>query len=480
MTAPWRTLRGRLALGSLVGLLVASMAFAALATEFLRSQSIADQLSDLERKAVAIAELMSEDAAREIQDAAEYDPPPERIARYERIVGNSTQLVYQGTNLTPGIRPGVGGLERVVLARLDPDVDEVQRFDVSDPVTGHDAIAAAAPIILNDSTVGHAVLLRERAAVVSVWRRIAGRILVAAAIGLVFALAVALILTRRMLRPLRRLQSAAHEVGKGRLDTRVESGGPEEFDALATAFNTMVRELQHREALTRDFLMRVTHDLRTPLTAIRGHAQALADGVVPPDAVPRSLDAIDDESSRLDALVTDLLDLAKLEARRFRLELDGVDGNELVDRAFHAYSGEAARRGLSYECEVGPLPALFTDAARVRQIIGNLIDNAFRWTPDGGAVRLTAHARQGGGAVIAVSDSGPGIAPDHLDGIFEPFRSENTPDGAHGSGLGLAISRQLARALGGDLRVESEPGRGSRFTLELPAEAREPALSSPG
>ena len=266
-------------------------------------------------------------------------------------------------------------------------------------------------------------------------------------------------------------------MGRGDLDTRVEPSGMEEIDALATAFNTMVREIQHRETVTRDFLMRVTHDLRTPLTAIRGHTQALSDGVVPAEAIPRSLSAIDDESMRLDALVTDLLDLAKLEARRFRLDLSAVDSNELVDRAFHAFTGEAARRGMVYERSLQPLPNLYTDESRVRQIVGNLIDNALRWTPDGGTVRVAAHPRTGGGAVISVTDSGPGIAPDRLDEIFEPFRSENTPDGQHGSGLGLAISRQLARALGGDLRVESRIGAGSRFTLELPEEARQPLMA---
>jgi two-component system sensor histidine kinase BaeS len=478
MRPPWRTLRGRLALGSLVGLLVASLAFAALATELLRSQRVADQLADLEKTAGGIADLMSEDAERDIQGPfAEFNPPPERIAKYEQIVGEGTSLGYQGVNLSPGSTGAVGGLERVVLDQLDEEATEVQRFDVTDPATGKEAIAAAAPIVLNESIVGHVILLRERDAVVSVWRSIASRVVIAAGIGLAFALALTLLLTRRALRPLSRLQDAAAEVGKGNLDTRVEPGGAEEINSLATAFNTMVRELQHRDTLTRDFLMRVTHDLRTPLTAIRGHAQALADGVVPEQSVQRSLNAIDDESGRLDALVTDLLDLAKLEARRFRLELGNVDGNELVDRAFHAFAGEAARRGMTYERDIKPLPALFTDEARVRQIVGNLIDNAFRWTPDGGAVRLIAHPRPGGGAVISVTDTGPGISPDQLDDIFQPFRSENTPDGQHGSGLGLAISRQLARALGGDLRVESHLGRGTRFTLELPAEAQIPALA---
>lgn len=474
MKAPWRTLRGRLALGSILGLIVASLAFAALGTELIRSQSVADSIKDLETQTAAIAKLMSDDAQRAFQGPdAGYDPSPAYIRSLEAIVGKDTRLVYQGPDVNPDPTAPQDNLERIVLGKLDKtQLDGVQRFDATLPNSSDRAIAAAAPITLSDGSVfGWAILLRKQDTVLSVWRQFAKRLVLAAGVGLLFAFLLSLVLTRRALRPLQRMELAAISVGKGDLDTRVVGDTTEEFNAMATAFNTMVRELQHREALTRDFLMRVTHDLRTPLTAIRGHSQALADGVVPSESIPRSLGAIDDEAGRLEALITDLLDLAKLEARRFRLDLETVDGTDLIERAFNAYEGEAARRGVRYERDVQPLPPLYTDGARVRQIVGNLIDNAFRWTPDGGAILVAAHPRPGGGAVVSVADTGPGIAPDQLTAIFEPFRSENTPDGQHGSGLGLAISRNLARALGGDLRVESRLGRGSRFILDLPGES---------
>jgi two-component system OmpR family sensor kinase len=486
MKTPWRTLRGRIALGSLAGLLIASIAFAALGTELIRSQTVSDETATLASQAKGMAKLMSEEAQRQIESGAGgYSPSAARIAALEALVGKGTSLVYQGGNLAPGTPPTASTgtptpLERVVVDQLDQDrlaADGIQQFNTTIPGTGVKAIAAAAPITFSGEVVGAAVLLREQSELVSIWRRFAERLLIAAAIGLGVAFLVSLLLTRRALAPLKRLELAAISVGRGDLETRVPAAGTEEFDALATAFNTMVRELQHRDALTRDFLMRVTHDLRTPLTAIRGHAQALNDGIVPDENVPRSLGAIEDEAERLESLITDLLDLAKLEARRFRLDLGTVDGNDIVDRAFTAYAGEAARRGVRYERDFEELPELYTDGTRVRQIVGNLIDNAFRWTPDGGTVHVAATQRPGGGAVIAVTDNGPGIPPEKLAEIFEPFRSQNTPDGQHGSGLGLAISRQLARALGGDLRVESQIGRGSRFTLELPGEARQPTLT---
>jgi two-component system sensor histidine kinase BaeS len=233
----------------------------------------------------------------------------------------------------------------------------------------------------------------------------------------------------------------------------------------------MVRQLARRDRIAREFLMRVTHDLRTPLTAIRGHALALSDGVVPEDAVPRSLGAIASEANRLEVLVTDLLDLARMDADRFRVNLAPTDPGEAVRAAVDAMSSAAAAKGVAIEDDIADLPGITTDADRVQQAIGNLIDNAIRWTPEGGTVRVSARPDAAGGVVTEVSDTGPGIAPHMREAVFEPFRSAETPDGKIGSGLGLAISRQLARTLGGDLTAGDAPGGGARFTLVLPREA---------
>src|SRR5262249_35283274 len=152
----------------------------------------------------------------------------------------------------------------------------------------------------------------------------------------------------------------------------------------------------------------------------------------------------------LETLVDDLLDLARLDAHQFRLELGEVEVGELLEQAFEAFVSEAGRRGIRYELRLGPLGPLVTDGARVRQIVANLLDNALRWTPEAGEVRLEAAPRPNGGLVATVSDTGPGVDRAEVEAIFEPFRSRPTPDGRTGTGLGLAISRQLARALGGD------------------------------
>lgn len=472
MKVPWRTLRGRLAVASLVGLLVATVVFTLLGVQLVRSQTLKREVDDLVGKTKGIASLMTQDFNTGIRTSGRFDPSTERIDTLKEIAGDGTDLIWVGVNPTPGEAPTA--LERDAIDQIDPAIlvrDGYQVFEYNRASDGERRLAAAAPVESNGEVAATVLLTRQRSAVFSVGQRIAGRVWIAGALGLLSALMISSWLTTRALRPIHHLQSAANDVGQGRLDTRVEPVGTEEIDALGAAFNAMVRELRHRDQLSREFLMRITHDLRTPLTAIRGHAQALADGVVPQEMIPTSLDAIEGESARLSAMVTDLLDLAKLEARRFKLDIQRVEAGDLVTVAFNAHRAEATRLAVDYRSNVDCAVTISTDPSRVRQVLGNLVDNAFRWTPAGGRVEMTARARDEGGVIIAVHDSGPGIPVERHDEVFEAFRSENTPDGRSGSGLGLAISRQLAIALGGDLYLDPSVESGSRFVLELPAHA---------
>jgi signal transduction histidine kinase len=227
----------------------------------------------------------------------------------------------------------------------------------------------------------------------------------------------------------------------------------------------MAARLSEAEELERNFLMSVSHELRTPLTAIRGHVEALREGVVTDEEMRlASLTVIAAEAERLERLVGDVLDLAKLDARRFTVLHEEVDMGRLVDRAFVTFGEEARRRGIDYRCAVDTKPVIVTDGDRVLQIISNLLSNAFRWTPDGGSIELELKAVNGT-VCVAVDDSGPGIPPGERERIFRPFWSR---DGG-GTGLGLAIARELAAALGGEIRLKSSPERGSRFELVLPS-----------
>ena len=429
--------------------------------------------AELDRQARAVAVIVSERASTALETGEEFSTR-EPIGNLEELAGPGTRLYYVGLALSPGSSDPTGGLPPTVARDLSTDVlvrDGSQGFEFTPAPQAAPAYAAAAPVLVNGRYLGAIVLTRPQAEVAASWGQVLVPILLAIMLGLVVAVALVLWTTRRATRPLRDLEQAARRVAQGDLAAEVGEGGAEELDAVARAFNAMVRQLARRDRIAREFLMRVTHDLRTPLTAIRGHALALSDGVVPDDAVPRSLGAIASEANRLEVLVTDLLDLARMDADRFRVNITPVNGADVVRAAADAMSSSARAAGVHLVADIPDLPDVHTDPDRVQQVIGNLIDNAIRWTPPQGTITLSARPRAGGGLVVEVADTGPGVPADRRDEVFEPFRSSEAPGGHVGSGLGLAIGRQLARTLGGDLGVGDAPGGGACFTLLLPARA---------
>jgi signal transduction histidine kinase len=286
-------------------------------------------------------------------------------------------------------------------------------------------------------------------------------------VAAVIALAIVQFLARGMTSPLREMAAAASAMARGDYGRRVTATSHDEVGELARAFNAMAAELADVDRMRRDLVANVSHELRTPLTAIRGHVDALREGVVEdPELRAESLDVIAAEAARLERLVGDVLDLAKLDADRFTVLAEEVDMQRLVDRAYAAFGEEARRRAIDYRQEVRARPVIISDGDRVLQVITNLLSNAFRWTPDGGRIALELSA-ENGCVSVAVADTGPGIAPQEQERIFRPFWSR---DGG-GTGLGLAIARELALALGGRIVLDSEPGLGSRFELELPADS---------
>jgi signal transduction histidine kinase len=261
------------------------------------------------------------------------------------------------------------------------------------------------------------------------------------------------------------LSRAADGIARGQYDVAVPAvRGGGEVSHLAERFRQMASRLAEAEEQERNFLMSVSHELRTPLTAIRGHVEALREGVAEdPEVRADSLAVIAAEADRLERLVGDVLDLAKLDAHRFTVLREEVDMGSLVDQVYAAFGEEARRRDIDYRCDTEESPVIFSDGDRVFQIVSNLLANAFRWTPNGGRVELSL-ASSNGNVSVSVADTGPGIRPAEQERIFRPFWSR---DGA-GTGLGLAIARELAAALGGRIDLTSEPGAGSRFDLVLP------------
>ena len=177
-----------------------------------------------------------------------------------------------------------------------------------------------------------------------------------------------------------------------------------------------------------------------------------------------SLETVEAEAQRLDRLVGDILDLAKLDTHRFTVTTEEVDMVQLVDQAYERFREEARRRSIEYRQEVLARPVITSDGDRVLQVVGNLLSNAFHATPDGGRISLEL-AQRNGTVHVAVEDNGPGIPAEMRERLFRPFVSQT----GGGTGLGLAIAKELSAMLGGRLDLESEVGRGSRFELLLPA-----------
>jgi two-component system OmpR family sensor kinase len=290
------------------------------------------------------------------------------------------------------------------------------------------------------------------------------RLLLAGFLGVVIAGALAWYLSRRIVRPVLELSEAADEVAAGRYGVDVPHHAPGELGHLSERFGEMANRLAEVEAMERNFLMSVSHELRTPLTAIRGHVSALLEGVVT-DAELRhaSLETVEAEAQRLERLVGDILDLAKLDTHRFTVMTEEVDMGHLVDQAYETFRDEARRRSIDYQREVSDRPVITSDGDRVLQVVGNLLSNAFQATPDGGRISLEM-AQRNGTVHVSVEDTGRGISVEQKERLFRPFVSESG-----GTGLGLAIAKELSAALGGHIDLQSEPGKGSRFELVLPA-----------
>src|SRR5438105_11482984 len=332
--------------------------------------------------------------------------------------------------------------------------------------SGKRYLAVARPLRLGDKLWGALVVAKPTSQLRSRWVTLVARLGIAFGGGVIVAGLLGVVLSRRIVEPLRQLSEAADEVAGGNYGVEVpQPRGSDEISHLSARFGDMAARLAESEQLSRNFLMSVSHELRTPLTAIRGHVSALREGVIDdPTLRDASLGVISEEAIRLERLVGDVLDLAKLDAHRFTVLHEEVDMQRLCERAYTAFGEVAKRRSIDYRSDIQAHPVILTDGDRVLQIISNLLANAFRWTPEGGRIELELSAANGG-VSVAVADTGPGIGAEERDRIFRPFWSR---DGS-GTGLGLAIARELALALRGEIQLPTDPGRGIRFALVLPA-----------
>ncbi|HZT83846.1 MAG TPA: HAMP domain-containing sensor histidine kinase [Gaiellaceae bacterium] len=310
------------------------------------------------------------------------------------------------------------------------------------------------------------ILLRRQQSLLSpyVWR-----LLIAAAAGGLLAALAAFLLARRISRPVGRVSAAARSLTRGTHPEPVPVEGAAEIATLAGAFNELAAQLRRAQEAERNFLLSVSHELKTPLTAIRGYAEAVEDGAVDPRDAAATVAA---EARRLERLVRDLLDLAQMHRTDFNVHNAEIDLAEVAEDAVRRYGQQAESFGVELNAVAdGAAPAI-GDADRVLQVVSNLVENALRLTPPGGEVRVVAAP-----GLLRVEDTGPGLAEDDTEHAFERFylHERYGLERKVGTGLGLAIVKELTLAMGGSVDVESTPGRLTVFTVRLrvPVGARE-------
>jgi two-component system OmpR family sensor kinase len=456
----FRSLRFRLPALFLLGILVSGLIAAVVALRLFQGYVLERSKSELRREAIGLTEVFVQQAIT-ANNTGEFRDIAKQL---ERATGD--ELFYVGVPPVPGEN---SGLTRLPQDTVDWRSGRTITFEFVPPGKTKTYLAVARPLRLEGKgpAFGDLIVATPKTELNQQLIPLLERLAIASLGGFIIAGLLGWYLSRRITRPVLALSDAADEISRGRYQVGldpVRGGG--EIGHLEGRFREMAARLSEAEQQERNFLMSVSHELRTPLTAIRGHVEALREGVAEDPAVrAASLDMIAKENARLERLVGDVLDLAKLEARRFTVLREEVDMGRLCDQAYAAFGEEARRRGIDYDKRFQARPTIVSDGDRVLQIISNLLSNAFRWTPDGGRVELGLVAANGRIAV-AVDDTGPGVAPEEQERIFRPFWSRDDS----GTGLGLAIAHELALALGGSIEVESARGRGSRFELVLPAE----------
>jgi signal transduction histidine kinase len=298
------------------------------------------------------------------------------------------------------------------------------------------------------------------------------------AIGVIaVGLLLAFLLSRTLTRPIRELTAATHAISAGQLKQEVPIRSRDELGELAASFNRMNAEMVRSTELRRQMTADIAHELRTPVSVIMGHAEAVHDGVMEPSL--ESFEIIRDEVERLDGLIEDLRTLSRADAGELPMEFQMVSPARLLEKIHAMHRQNAARKNIAIDLQMEPgLPEISADPARLVQVLSNLVDNALLYTPEGGRVKISAGV-VAEGLEVRVQDSGPGIAEDELERVFERFyRSDPSRQrNAGGSGLGLAIAKSIVEKHNGRIWAESTPGEGTTIVIHLPI-PDEPATTS--
>ena len=403
------------------------------------------------------------------------------LARLANLTATALRVDGQGRYVLPPRVAGVLQAEQVTAYVVAPDAQElpegVTAAEVAAVTTGSgvqaqaDTSAGSVLVVGRPFEPGIGVILVQPSSVAGgTATELIARLILALVIGLAIAVAIALVAGAWLTTPLRRAADAALRLGRGERGIHVRPEGPAEVADMADALNRLAAALAVSEGRQREFLLSVSHELRTPITSVRGYAEALADGLVEGDDVARTGAVMAAETDRLDRLVSDLLDLARLRADDFAIECVDVDLTALLADAAEVWADRCERAGVALVTEMPGAPVIVrADPLRLRQVVDNLAENALRVVPTGGVIAMTGQAADGWG-VVEVRDSGPGLAPEDLDVAFEPGILHERYRGLRpvGTGLGLALVGRLASGMGGWARAGSAAEGGASFCVGVP------------
>jgi signal transduction histidine kinase len=397
-------------------------------------------------------------------------------------MGRSGEGARQGRGQGTGSNSGEGALnQRLLLTDAQGSVLIDTRNEAIGELLMNNDLEQAIPLVVNEQTVGY--LLPEggvgftRTDETALLNRINQAAITAGLIAVSVSLLLALLLAYRLLRPIRDLTQAANQLAQGDLSQHVDVHGDDELANLGRAFNQMAASLEDAEQSRRAMTADIAHELRNPLAVQRAHLEALQDGIYP--LTSENLNPVLDQNYLLNRLVEDLRTLALVDSGQLALEPTPTDLPVLVTRVADRYRPQADAQTVSLNVSASEhLPIILLDSGRVEQVLGNVLSNALRYTPEGGQVDIIITSPAKGISIlddfdvvqITVHDSGPGIPPDALPHLFDRFfrgdHARSRDDG--GSGLGLTIAKQLAHAHGGDLTANNHPQGGAVFTLTLP------------
>jgi two-component system sensor histidine kinase BaeS len=487
VTAPPRRLRNRIFI-AMVAIATGVLVFTGITTLTLTYRTrVSDARTELTQRAPAVATALDNLRTRLIkqQERQRTAQGDRRVAREFALLLRATLNISDATlvSVAPdgAVESGVAGLTADApiadraSALLDlpaglsaNDLDPDQLLAGTTQVgTDGDTVFVAVPLSSKGSGDTPVVVLTK-----PVDRGLAGRagafFLGTALLAAFAAAVVSYLLARRFTRPLAVMGATAGRIAAGDLTARVDLGHhpTDELGELAATLNRMAEQLDDARGQERAFLLSVSHDLRTPLTSIRGYAEAMTDGTAgDAETRRRAAAVIAAESRRLERLVADLLQLARLDAREFSLRRRSFDAVATIRDALDAFRPQAEELGISLHLDAPEVLTAHTDPERLGQIVANLVENALKYADDA----IEIHLRGDDGFVLDVRDDGPGIAPDELDEVFERlYTARGTPGRTVGTGLGLAIVRELVATMGGNVRAASDPDGGATFTVRLP------------